>query len=170
MEIPEIRDREALLDFVRRGGRATPAWATLAAARAPAARTSGRSPGSATDRADFQESGSMAFRKPRSLAGGGELDVLQYEIMQEKAAVLARLGRKLQAALDALAAFDAAALARVDAGERDALVAAAGEALWYFVVQREVLGIPDTEGMMRQLGVPREVRLRMGLNRRPADR
>jgi hypothetical protein len=104
----------------------------------------------------------MALRKPRSLAGGGELDVLQYEIMQEKAAVLARLGRKLQAALDALAAFDAAAPARVDAAARDALVAAAGEALWYFVVQRE--------GMMRQLGVPREVRLRMGLNRRPADR
>jgi hypothetical protein len=110
----------------------------------------------------------MALRKPRSLADGGELDVLQYEIMQEKAAVLSRLGRKLQAALDELAAFDADASVRAGAGERDALVGAAGEALWYFVVQREVLGIPDAEGMMRQLGVPREVRLRMGLNRRPS--
>lgn len=52
----------------------------------------------------------MALRKPRNLAGGGgDMDVLQYEILQEKAAVLARLGRKLQAALDRLAAFDAAA-------------------------------------------------------------
>jgi hypothetical protein len=112
----------------------------------------------------------MVLRKPRNLAGGGgDVDVLQYEILQEKAAVLARLGRKLQAALDRLAEFDAAARPG-SAQERDALVAAAGEALWYFVAQREVLGIPDTEGMMRQLGVPREVRLRMGLDRRAADR
>ncbi len=110
----------------------------------------------------------MVLRKPRNLAGGGgDVDVLQYEILQEKAAVLARLGTKLQAALDRLAEFDAAARPGFGARERDALVAAAGEALWYFVVQREVLGIPDSEGMMRQLGVPREVRLRMGLNRRP---
>jgi hypothetical protein len=112
----------------------------------------------------------MALRKPRNLAGGGgDVDVLQYEILQEKAATLARLGRKLQAALDALQAFDAAAQPGSRAGERDALVGAAGEALWYFVVQREVLGIPDTEGMMRQLGVPRDVRLRMGFNRPAAD-
>lgn len=112
----------------------------------------------------------MALRKPRNLAGGGgDVDVLQYEILQEKAAVLARLGRKLQASLDQLAAFDADASAGSGAEERDALVAAACEALWYFVVQREVLGIPDTEGMMRQLGIPREVRLRMGLNRRRTD-
>jgi hypothetical protein len=110
----------------------------------------------------------MVLRKPRSLADphGGELDVLQYEILQEKAAVLARLGRKLQTSLDALAAFDAAPRTGASADERDTLVAAAGEALWYFVAQREVLGIPDAEGMMRQLGVPREVRLRMGLNLR----
>jgi hypothetical protein len=113
----------------------------------------------------------MALRKPRNLAGGDSgLDVLQYEIMQEKAAVLARLGRRLQTALDALAAFDAAAPARADAEARDALVGAAGEALWYYVVQREVMSIPASDAMLRELGVTREVRLRMGLNRRPADR
>ncbi len=95
---------------------------------------------------------------------GGQLDVLQYEILQEKAAVLARLGRRLQSALDALAAFDASGGAGA-AGERDALVGAAGEALWYYVVQREVLGLRDGETVMRELRVPREVRLRMGLNR-----
>jgi hypothetical protein len=109
----------------------------------------------------------MTTRMPRRLSArteGGELDVLQYEILQEKAAVLARLGRKLQSALDALAAFDAAGDAGA-AGERDALVGAAGEALWYFVVQREVLGLRDSDAVMRELRVPREVRLRMGLNR-----
>lgn len=112
----------------------------------------------------------MGLRKPRTLAGGGDgLDVLQYEILQEKAAVLARLGKKLQASLDALAAFDAAAPAAPRASaERDALVGAAGEALWYYVIQREVMNIPATDAMLRELGVSREVRLRMGLNRRPA--
>ena len=109
----------------------------------------------------------MSLRKPRRLSArpeDGQLDVLQYEVMQEKAAVLARLGRRLQTALDALAAFDASGGAGA-AGERDALVGAAGEALWYYVVQREVLGLRDTEFVMRELQVPREVRLRMGLNR-----
>lgn len=108
----------------------------------------------------------MALRKPRMMGGGDGMDALQYEVLQETAATLARLGRKLQAALDALAAFDAAP--RAGAEERDALVGAAGEALWYYVVQREVMRIPATEAMLRELGVPREVRLRMGLNRRAA--
>ena len=114
----------------------------------------------------------MSLGKPRRLSArteGGDLDVLQYEILQEKAATLARLGRRLQAALDALAAFDAAGGAGAP-GERDALVGAAGEALWYYVVQREVLGLRDAETVMRELQVPREVRLRMGLNRPRRDR
>jgi hypothetical protein len=41
-------------------------------------------------------------------------------------------------------------------------LSAAGEALWYYVIQREVCGLRDSEAVMRQLGVPREVRLRMG--------
>jgi hypothetical protein len=115
----------------------------------------------------------MALRFPRKFVGAsanGNIDALQYEIAQEKAGVLARLGRKVQAALQALAAFDAAAPSGADPAERDALVGAAGEALWYFVVQREVLGMNDSDAVMRELRVPREVRLRMGLNRRPADR
>lgn len=110
----------------------------------------------------------MTLRMPRRLSArteGGELDPLQYEILQEKVAVLARLGRRLQSALDALAAFDACASGGA-AGERDALVGAAGEALWYYVVQREVLGLRDADAVMREMQVPREVRLRMGLNRK----
>ena len=115
----------------------------------------------------------MALRFPRKFVGAsanGNIDALQYEIAQEKAGVLARLGRKVQAALQALAAFDAAASSGSpgDPAERDALVGAAGEALWYFVVQREVLGMNDSDAVMRELRVPREVRLRMGLNRKPA--
>jgi hypothetical protein len=97
----------------------------------------------------------------------GNVDALQYEILQESAATLARLSRRAEATLATLAAYDAAGSAP-SAAERDELVAAAGEALWYYVVQREVLGMGEAERVMRELDVPREVRLRMGI--RPKKR
>ena len=70
-------------------------------------------------------------------------------------------------------AHEATASARIAgalAARRDELVAAAGEALWYYVIQREVCGFRDSEAVMRHLAVPREVRLRMGYTpRRQAD-
>ena len=104
-----------------------------------------------------------------TFTGPGTVDLLNYEIVQEKAATLSRIGKRLQAALDALATFDAAHgdAEDGDEGRRDALVSAAGEALWYYVIQREVCGLRDSEAIMRQLGVPREVRLRMGYTPRP---
>lgn len=101
------------------------------------------------------------MRPPRNpLFRSANVDVLEYELLQEKAATLARLGRRANAALEALKAFDAAP---GQADERDELVRAAGEALWYYVIQREVCGFRDGETLLRQLGVPREVRLRMGV-------
>ncbi len=95
-----------------------------------------------------------------TFAGPGGVDLLEYELVQEKAATLGRIGRRLQDALAALAEHDRAGNA--DATQRDELVASAGEALWYYVIQREVCGLRDSEAVMRHLGVPREVRLRMG--------
>lgn len=106
---------------------------------------------------------------PRILNGKSGLDVLEYELFQEKAATLARMGAKLKIALDALAAYDAAHPRREGDAERAELVAEAGEVLWYYVVQREVCGLRDTQALMRSLNVPREVQLRMGLRpRKPA--
>jgi hypothetical protein len=95
-----------------------------------------------------------------TFAGPGGVDLLEYELIQEKAATLSRLGKRLQQALAALAQHDREAGG--DAERRNELVSAAGEALWYYVIQREVCGLRDSEAVMRQLGVPREVRLRMG--------
>jgi len=92
---------------------------------------------------------------------------LDYEIAQEKASALGRSGRRLEAALSALATFDAqateepASLARRE--HRDALVAEASEALWCFIVQREACGLRESNRVMRDYGVPAEVRLRMGI-------
>lgn len=113
------------------------------------------------------------MRPPRTstFAGPGGIDLLEYELVQEKAATLSRIGKRLQAALDDLKAFDAAhgdaAAPEADRDRRDALVRAAGEALWYYVIQREACGLRDSEAVMRHLGVPREVRLRMGYVPRP---
>jgi hypothetical protein len=45
---------------------------------------------------------------------------------------------------------------------REELVADAAEALWCYVIQREVCGFYGVEWVLREFDVPREVRLRMG--------
>ena len=52
------------------------------------------------------------------------------------------------------------------AAEREDALAAAGEALWYYVVQREACGLRDVGTVLREFGVPREVYLRMGMRRK----
>lgn len=93
---------------------------------------------------------------------------LDYELAQEMAAALGRLGRRLERALQALAQFDATNIA--DPGEprreRSALLAEAGEALWLFVVQREACGLRDARQLMRDYKVPPEVQYRMGISHR----
>lgn len=75
------------------------------------------------------------MKPPRRLAAPHDADLiapLDYEIFQEKAATLARLGRRLDEALRELSGHDASGPGR-DAEEwqerRRALVATAGEAL-----------------------------------------
>jgi hypothetical protein len=96
------------------------------------------------------------------------VDVLDYEIVQEQAAALGRIGRALEAALARLAEFDAAhagAAASVRPLRR-ALVMEAGHALWMFVVQREACGLRDSRAVMRDYDVPDEVLQHMGLSSR----
>jgi uncharacterized protein DUF6665 len=93
---------------------------------------------------------------------------LDYEIAREKASALGRLGRRLEGALAALAAFDAqtgeSPMTPAQRRERrDALVAEAGYVLWSFIVQREACGLHDGNRAMRDYGVPNEVRVRMGV-------
>src|SRR5260370_17476910 len=72
-------------------------------------------------------------------------DVLADEFGREKASALGRLGRALEAALAALAEFDAGYLREASAAEdrrlRASLVAEASVALWHFVVQHEACGL-----------------------------
>ena len=112
----------------------------------------------------------MTVRPPRSIWTKNPAAALDYEIAQEKAATLGRLGRRLEAALEKLRAFDD--VLRIDDAPaevttetrhtRRALVDAAGHSLWLFVVQREAIGLRDTRTLMRDYRVPVEVFNRMG--------
>ena len=95
------------------------------------------------------------------------VDILHYEIVQEQASALGRMGRTLEQALAQLRDFDAAhesleAPAAMQAARRK-LVMEAGQALWMFVVQREATGLRDSRHIMRTYNVPAEVQRCMGL-------
>jgi hypothetical protein len=85
---------------------------------------------------------------------------LTHEMAEERASALARLGRRLEAALTALAACPRTADA--DRKARDHLVEQAGYALWLFVVQREACGLNKIDHVIQVYRVPKEVVVRMG--------
>jgi len=81
--------------------------------------------------------------------------VLHYELMEEQAHSLGRAGRKVEAAL--------AALRDHPGGEdRPAVLKAAADAVWGFLVQREVMGLRDRAQVIAQYAIPREVLARLG--------
>lgn len=97
---------------------------------------------------------------------------LDYEIAQEQASALGRLGRGLETALATLVEFDRlhgedrSDLERK--GKRARLVQDAGDALWCFVVQREACGLHDPRPVLRDYRVPTEVQKPHGNLHRPA--
>ncbi len=80
--------------------------------------------------------------------------VLRYEILEEQAATLGRLGRKVEAAL--------AALKEAEVQDRPARLKAAADIVWSFLVQREVLGLRDRAAIVAQYEIPKEVMARLG--------
>jgi Family of unknown function (DUF6665) len=111
----------------------------------------------------------MMLRPPRMNSSKVHDSALDYEIAQEQAAALGRLGRALEAALAALSEHDGL---RADSGDlpeqapagaaRERLLRDASNALWCFVVQREAVGLRDQRAIMREYRVPIEVQNRMG--------
>lgn len=102
----------------------------------------------------------MSLRLPRGKSGTTQVVALDYEIAQERATALGRLGRALEAALAALSDYDRVHAERGAA--RAHLVQAASRALWCFMVQREACGLRDPRPVIRDYRVPAEVHARMG--------
>jgi hypothetical protein len=79
---------------------------------------------------------------------------LRYELLQEQAASLGLAGRKVEKALAAL---------REHQGEgRAEVLKAAADAVWGFLVQREIMGLRDRAAIVAEYGIPREVMNRIG--------
>jgi hypothetical protein len=100
----------------------------------------------------------MTFRPPEHFTPiGPERGVAQInaEVLQEKIESLGEAERRMVTRLAELKNCG-------EEADRDALVDAAAEAAWYFVVQRELCGIRDGQGALAPYDVPREVRLRIG--------
>jgi hypothetical protein len=102
----------------------------------------------------------MSLRPPGAQTRAAPVVALDYEIAQERASALGRLGRALESALAALADYDNGD-AEQDA-TRARLVQDASDALWCFMVQREACGLRDPRPVLRHYGVPGEVYARMG--------
>ncbi len=126
----------------------------------------------------------MTVRPPSGSAK--HVVTLDYDIAQEQASALGRLGRALEAALAALAEFHRVAAhdraqslaadqedqaAHQPAGHASAerrktraeLVQNASHALWCFMIQRESCGLRDPRPVIRYYRVPAEVQNRMGI-------
>ena len=104
----------------------------------------------------------MTVRSPRTSSRTPPVVALDYEIAQEQASALGRMGRALEAALAALAAHRDG-LQSDDRTARIRLVQDASDALWCFIVQREACGLRDPRAVFQHYRVPAEVRNRMGV-------
>lgn len=100
----------------------------------------------------------MLLRPPKALAPNNSLKQdpltasLEHEVLAEKAATYGRLVQKLEKALVQLREF-----------ENEETLSAAGEALWYVMVQRDLCGFRNHALFYKELKVPSSVRLRMGI-------
>jgi hypothetical protein len=91
---------------------------------------------------------------------GGAFDLLKTELAGESASSLGHHGRQVEAAMNALRAFDAAGTGTAD--DRLALLRKAAKAVWGYFVQREMCGMRDHRWVIKDYGITGEVLVRLG--------
>jgi hypothetical protein len=109
----------------------------------------------------------MTVRPPQALAPSSTrdtgLNILEYELMSERADALGRHGLKVEKALGRLAE-------RLSAGcgdeERENLLNDAADKVWAFFIQREMCGLRSQKDAIRRYAIPPEVIARLGIVRR----
>jgi hypothetical protein len=88
----------------------------------------------------------------------GAFNILEDELLSEKASSLGHHGRQVEKALAALRGFDPAGAP----DERLQLVRNAAREVWAFFVQRELCGFRDQKDVIKHYGIPGEVLVRLG--------
>lgn len=87
------------------------------------------------------------------------VNLLEGELLAEKASSLGHHGRLVEAAMARLRDHDAGG---GSADERLALVKRAAREVWAFFVQRELCGLRDQKDVIKHYGIPPEVIARLG--------
>lgn len=90
-------------------------------------------------------------------------NVLEYELLSERADALGRHGLKVEKALEKLRGAVAAACGTE---EHEALRDQAADAVWAFFIQREICGLRDQRDIIRRYDIPRDVLARVGIVRK----
>lgn len=109
----------------------------------------------------------MSVRPPQSLrqsfSAEGGLNVLEYELMSERASSLGRNGLKVESALAALKTWTGE---RQSAEQREMLVNEAADAVWALFIQREICGMRNNKDIIQRYAIPGEVLARVGVVRK----
>jgi hypothetical protein len=99
-------------------------------------------------------------------SGDSQSNALFSEVLEEKANAYFRIVKNMQRSLAVLKAFDVersepSLTAAAPIQQREDLVAEAAEQVWFFVVQRECIGLPMYDGLFQEYEISEEVRSRL---------
>jgi hypothetical protein len=83
-------------------------------------------------------------------------NVLQYDMLQERASSLGHHARLVERAMAALHSFEG------DSEERLALIKKTAPIVWAYFVQREACGFRDHRQVIKDYGIPGAVLVRLG--------
>ncbi|MFU0507104.1 DUF6665 family protein [Pseudaminobacter sp. NGMCC 1.201702] len=101
----------------------------------------------------------MSLRPPRNIHGPSfdtGINVLEHEMLAEKAASLGRAGGHAEACLARLREHQG------DAAERRELLKNAAAAVHAYFIQRELCGLRRHDDVIRDLDIPNQVLVRLG--------
>lgn len=108
----------------------------------------------------------MTVRPPQSLSPSftrnSGLNLLEYELMSERADALGRHGLKVEKAIAALSVLSDPHTAPE---RREQLLNDAADAVWAFFIQREICGLRSNRDAVQRYGIPKEVMARLGIIR-----
>jgi len=91
------------------------------------------------------------------------LNILEYELMSERADSLGRHGLKVEKALALLSGRIAAGCGQ---DEREDLLNDAADKVWAFFITREMCGLRSQKDAIRRYAIPPEVMARLGIVRK----